>query len=201
MHLGRTRNDRRLLALLIWHVLCMFHESSDRTIWQNGRKKSRIDLILTGRYGSVSDLHWRRRWDPFHDLQREVGRLFETLDPIQSTGGRTDTHPSIFTTLEIDIILSVQLPGLAPADIDLTITGETLTLRGERKRAEGVKEDSYRRQERPMGRWSRTITLPDRVESTQVSASFADGILTVSLPRAESAKPRQIAVTAVGVSE
>ena len=52
-------------------------------------------------------------------------------------------------------ILTVQLPGMAPSDIDLTITGETLTLRGERKRAEGVKDDSYRRQERPMGRWSR----------------------------------------------
>ena len=72
---------------------------------------------------------------------------------------------------------------MAASDIDLTITGETLTLGGERKRAEGVKEDSYRRQERPMGRWSRTITLPDRVESTQVGASFADGILTVSFPK------------------
>ena len=70
-------------------------------------------------------------------------------------------------------ILTVQLPGMVASDIDLTITGETLTLRGERKRAEGVKDDSYRRQERPMGRWSRTITLPDRVESTQVAASFS----------------------------
>ena len=86
---------------------------------------------------------------------------------------------------------------LAP-DIDLSITGETLTIRGERKRADGVKDDSYRRQERPMGSWSRTITLPDRVESSQVGASFADGILTVSLPKAESAKPRHITVTAGG---
>ena len=51
-----------------------------------------------------------------------------------------------------------------------------------------------------MGRWSRTITLPDRVESTQVGASFADGILTVSVPKAESAKPRQIVVMAAGAT-
>ena len=95
-------------------------------------------------------------------------------------------------------LLSVQLPGMTPADIDLTITGETLTIRGERKRPEGIKDDSYRRQERPMGRWVRTITLPDRVDSARVGALFSDGILTVNLPKAESAKPRRITVTAPG---
>jgi HSP20 family protein len=146
----------------------------------------------------MSDLQWRQRWDPFHELQREMGRLFENLDPVNSSR-RANRYPPLNLYDDGDrYLLSVQLPGLAPADIDLKITGETLTLRGERKRAEGIKEDSYRRQERPMGRWSRTITLPERVESTQVSASFADGILTVSVPRAESAKPRQIPVMAVG---
>jgi HSP20 family protein len=145
----------------------------------------------------MSDLQWRQRWDPFHELQREMGRLFENLDPVNSSR-RANRYPPLNLYDDGDrYLLSVLLPGLAPAEIDLTITGETLTLRGERKRAEGVKEDSYRRQERPMGRWSRTITLPERVESTQVSASFADGILTVSVPRAESAKPRQIPVMAV----
>jgi HSP20 family protein len=94
--------------------------------------------------------------------------------------------------------MSVQLPGMTPADIELTITGETLTIRGERKKPEGVKEDSYRRQERPVGRWVRTVTLPDRVESTQVAASFSDGILTVSIPKAEDARPRRIVVAATG---
>jgi HSP20 family protein len=92
----------------------------------------------------------------------------------------------------------VQLPGMTPADIELTITGETITIRGERKRAEGASDDSYRRQERPMGRWMRTITLPDRIESTQVGASFSDGILTISIPKAEDARPRRITVTAAG---
>ena len=148
----------------------------------------------------MSGLHWQRRWDPFHELQREVGRLFENLDPFHST-----RRPHRFPPLNLydagdKYLLSVQLPGMLASDIDLSITGETLTIRGERKRADGVKDDSYRRQERPMGSWSRTITLPDRVESTQVGASFADGILTVSLPKAESAKPRHITVTAGGTT-
>ena len=92
--------------------------------------------------------------------------------------------------------LTTQLPGVMPGEIELTITGETLTMRGERKRPEGIKEDSYRRLERPMGRWSRTVTLPNRVDGEQVMASFAHGILTISLPKAEHARPRHIAVTA-----
>ncbi len=144
----------------------------------------------------MSDPRSQRRWDPFEELQREMGRLFESLDPKNSTR-QVHRYPPLNLYDAADrYILSVQLPGMEPSDIELTITGETLTLRGERKRAEGVKEDSYRRQERPMGRWSRTITLPERVESTQIGASLADGILTVTFPKAESAQPRQITVTA-----
>jgi HSP20 family protein len=146
----------------------------------------------------MSDLRWQRRWDPFQELQREMSRLFETLDPVHSTRQIHRYPPLNLYDAADRYVLSVQLPGMAPSDIELTITGETLTLRGERKRAEDVKEDSYRRQERPMERWSRTITLPDRVESTQVGASFADGILTITFPKAESTKPRQITVTAAG---
>jgi HSP20 family protein len=146
----------------------------------------------------MTDLHWQRRWDPFQELQREMGRLFENLDPMHSTRQIHRYPPLNLYDAGDRYILSVQLPGMAPSDIELTITGETLTLRGERKRGEGVKEDNYRRQERPMGLWSRTITLADRVDSAQVGASLADGILTVTFPKAESAKPRQITVTAVG---
>ena len=123
---------------------------------------------------------------PFRELQREVGRLLESLDPFQATP-RVEVYPPLNLYDAGDrYILSAQLPGIAPGEIELTITGETLTMRGERKRTDGVRDDSYRRQERPMGRWSRTVTLPDRVDSALVSASFANGILTVNLPKAES---------------
>ena len=146
----------------------------------------------------MADMHSQRRREPLKELQRDLGWLFDNLNPNHSSR-RANRYPplNIYDTGD-RYILSVQLPGLAPGDIDLTITGESLTLRGERKRAEGVREESYRRQERPVGRWSRTITLPERVECSQVDASFADGILTVSVPKAESSKPRQIMVMAVG---
>jgi HSP20 family protein len=146
----------------------------------------------------MSGLQSQRSWDHFRELQREVGRMIVSLDPFQSVR-RLQGYPPLNVHDAGDrYVVSVQLPGMTPADIELTITGESISIRGERKRAEGVKDDSYRRQERPMGRWMRTITLPDRVESAQVAASFSDGILTVSIPKAEDARPRRITVTAPG---
>ncbi len=142
----------------------------------------------------MSGLHPQRRWDPFRDLQREVGRLFESLEPLQTWRLVRQYPPlNLYDTAD-RYVLTVQLPGMEPADLDLAITGETLTLRGERKRPDGVSDESYRRQERPFVRWTRTITLPERVESEKVSAVFAKGILTVTIPKAEGAKPRQIPV-------
>ncbi|MDR3621849.1 MAG: Hsp20/alpha crystallin family protein [Paludisphaera borealis] len=139
--------------------------------------------------------NWQEGWNPFQEFHREMGRLFESLDPFQSAR-HIRQFPAINVYLaEEGYLLSAQLPGLSADEVELTVTSETLSLRGERKRPEGVKDDSYRRQERVMGRWARTVTLPDRIDESRVSAHFADGILTVRLPRAESAKPRHIAVS------
>lgn len=144
----------------------------------------------------MNGLPWQRGWDPFRELQREVGRIIESIDPFQ-VARRVQVYPPMNLYDAGDrYVLTAQLPGITSGEIELTITGETLTLRGERKRPEGIREDSYRRQERPMGRWSRTVTLPDRVDNDQVSASFAGGILTINLPKAAEARPRHIAVTA-----
>jgi HSP20 family protein len=146
----------------------------------------------------MSGLGWQRRWDPFRELQREVGRLFESLEPLQTWRAARQFPPVNLYDAGDRYVLTVAVPGMAPGELDLSITGETLTLRGERKRPEGVSDESYRRQERPFGRWTRAVTLPDRVEGTQVSASYAHGVLTVSLPKAESAKPRHISVASAG---
>ncbi len=139
---------------------------------------------------------WQGRWDPLRELQREMGRLFDRIDPFQPLRSIRQYPPVNVYDGGESYLLSAQLPGLTAEEVELTITGESLTMRGERKRADNVKDDSYRRQERPMGRWSRTITLPDRVDSSKVSASFSNGILTVQLPKAEDARPRHIAVNA-----
>jgi len=141
-------------------------------------------------------MNWQRRWDPFRDLQREVGRLFETFEPVaQWRVPRPFPAVNLYDSGD-GYVLTAQLPGTTPEELDLSITGETLTLRGERKRTEGVSDESYRRQERQHGRWARSITLPDRVEGAATTASFADGVLTVTLPKSEAARPRQISVRA-----
>jgi len=142
----------------------------------------------------MSRLNWQRRWDPFRDFQREIGRLFETFEPVtQWRAARAFPAVNLYDAGEA-YVLTAQLPGVGPEDVDLSITGDTLTLRGERKRAEGVSEEGYRRQERQYGRWTRTVTLPDRVENGEVSASFGNGILSVTLPKSEASRPRQISV-------
>jgi HSP20 family protein len=147
--------------------------------------------------GAMSGMNWPRRWDPFRELQREVGRLFESLEPQMHTWRVARQFPAINLYDAGDhYVLSAQLPGMTAEELDLSITGETLTMKGERKRPDGVADESYRRQERQFGRWTRTISLPDRVDGSLVSAGFAHGILTVTLPKAESAKPRHITVNA-----
>jgi HSP20 family protein len=138
---------------------------------------------------------WQRGLDLFGDLQREVGRLFETLEPLQNWRLSRHFPPINLYDTGDRYVLTAELPGLEPEALDLSLTGETLTLRGERKRPEGVADESYRRQERYFGRWARTVTLPERVEGARVTAGFRDGILTVELPKAEEAKPRRIAVS------
>ncbi|QDV32966.1 Hsp20/alpha crystallin family protein [Tautonia plasticadhaerens] len=142
----------------------------------------------------MGGLHWQGQWDPFREIRREVGRL---LGNIETIGVRL---PRPFPAINLydagdRFVLAAELPGVSVREIELSIAGETLTLRGERTRPEGVSEDRYRRQERAFGRWSRSITLPERVDGTGVVASFSLGILTVTLPKDAEARPRQIAVS------
>ncbi len=129
----------------------------------------------------MSRMQWQRRWDPFRDFQREVGRLFESLEPLHWRVVRQFPAINLYDAGN-HYVLTAQLPGVAPEDLDLSITGETLTLRGERKRPRGSPK-------RVIGgrngrsRWTRIVTLPDRVDGSQVAASFAHGILTVTCRR------------------
>ena len=93
-----------------------------------------------------------------------------------------------------EIVLKAELPGLKREDIDLTVENQTLTIRGERRREDGVAEDRYHRVERVYGAFSRSFTLPATVDASRVKADYRDGVLTVTLPTREEARPRQIQV-------
>lgn len=94
------------------------------------------------------------------------------------------------------IMLHVELPGMKLEEIDIELTGDTLTLRGERQRVREDQKDSFVRIERSFGRFQRSFTLATPVQNDKVSAAYRDGILEITLPKSEETKPRKIAVTA-----
>ena len=126
-------------------------------------------------------------------LQREMNRLFNA-----SSKGRVFTAPSypainIWANDEGQLI-SAEMPGVNPEDIDIDVTGDALSISGERKPDKVMKDAHYHRRERSYGSFSRTVQLPFMVDTNKVEASFKNGILMISLPRAEADKPKKITI-------
>ena len=121
-------------------------------------------------------------------LQDELDRLFES--PMQAWAPALDVHED-----KNAYTIRVELPGMKREDIDVSLQNGALVISGERK-TETIQEDvEVHRQERYFGRFSRALTLPTAVSGNQVKAAYKDGILTVTLPKAEEAKPKQITVS------
>lgn len=93
-----------------------------------------------------------------------------------------------------DLIVKAEIPGLTKDEIDISLDGNTLTIKGEKKKEEEVKEDDYYRCERSFGTFSRTIELPMEVKVDKVNASFKNVILEIRLPKAEEAKKNVVKV-------
>jgi HSP20 family protein len=90
--------------------------------------------------------------------------------------------------------MKAELPGVDPKAVDIRLENNTLTLRGERKLDKEVKEDNYHRVERAYGTFSRSFTLPTVVDQGNIKAEYKDGVLKLTLPKREEAKPRQIQI-------
>ena len=140
---------------------------------------------------------------PLQALQGELNRLFEEYwDPERPAApGRspTDLDPDAWTpAIDLDetpreLVLSVDLPGVDPSSVDLSLTGSVLTLRGERPE-DGPAEAESRLRERPNGAFLRHVTLPEHVEFEGVQAECKHGVLTVRLPKPDKARPRNIPI-------
>jgi HSP20 family protein len=131
--------------------------------------------------------------DPFQEmqrLQREVNKVFSGVGQSLSR----EIPPVNAWIGEGDVIVAAELAGIDPAKVDISVVGDTLTISGSRE-AEALKDgESYHRQERDYGSFSRTIQLPFHVETGKVEARYERGVLTITMPRAEADKPRKIAV-------
>lgn len=133
-------------------------------------------------------------------LQRTFNPWEEIFDDffgqLPQTAPRAHAGPAVNTWKDDDkAVVEVELPGVEPGDVDISIEGVTLTIAGERKTGELAEEERYQYRERWHGKFSRSFELPYDVDSEKVEAAYKDGVLTVTLPRAEADKPRKIEIT------
>lgn len=139
-----------------------------------------------------------RNWSPLDrlaSLHDEVNRLFDFSFPSRDTGLFSGWSPALDLFDEKDhFTVQVELPGMKREDIQLSLHDGVLTVSGERKHDSEKKENKAFRSERYFGKFQRSVTLPVAVDSKAVKASYKDGILSVTLPKSEEAKPRQIEV-------
>jgi HSP20 family protein len=138
--------------------------------------------------------------NPFSELNRmrsEMESLFGRLAESLPTGSGPGVFPLINITEDHDRhYVRAELPGVKANEIEISATGNNLSIGGERKMAPESEAASYHRREREAGVFRRTITLPTDIDANRVEANYTNGILTVTLPKAELSKPKQISVKA-----
>jgi HSP20 family protein len=142
------------------------------------------------------------RWDPFGEfstLQERMNRLFEDLMPTTRMGEEELNTGTFYPAVDIyegekEITLKAELPGIDKKDVHVDINGGVITLRGERKIEKENKKENYHRVERSYGIFNRSFALPTTVDPGKVKANYKDGVLSVTLPRKEEAKPKLIPV-------
>lgn len=138
------------------------------------------------------------RWDPFGEmlsLRQAMDRLFE--DSWVRVGGGGDTA----TTLAVDVyesdnelVVTANVPGVKPEDIDISVQGDTLTIKGETHSEATSREENYYRRERRFGAFYRQLLLPRPVKSEAAEAEFENGVLRLRIPLAEEARERKIPI-------
>jgi len=131
-------------------------------------------------------------------LRREVDRLFEEAFPRFrfSFFGDVGVPIDMYHTAE-EVVIKAALPGVKPEDVDITIAGDTLTIKGEVKAEKEIRREDYIHQERRYGGFSRSVTLPPGLQTDKAEATFEQGILTLTIPKAEEVKPKTIKVKTV----
>ena len=150
------------------------------------------------------------RFDPLGELGQLQDRINRAFESYGRAPGNTRTDEGLMTTgawappVDIyqngdqELVLKAELPDISPEDIELNVNNDTLTISGEKRFSNEVKEDQFHRIERQYGRFSRSFSLPSSVDATKISAEHKNGVLTVRLPARDEARPRQIKVDVRG---
>ena len=139
------------------------------------------------------------RWDPFRNLsslQEQVNRLFDSsFKATADNSALTTWAPAVdIDETENELVIKADLPDVDEKDIDVRVEASMLTIRGERKFEESVKEDNYLRVERAYGSFSRSFSLPDTVNTEAIQANYKNGVLRVQLPKRAESKPKQVKI-------
>ena len=135
-------------------------------------------------------------WREMDRLRRDMNRLFTDWST-QARRTVAPGYPAMNVWMGQDsAVVTAELPGVNLEDIDISVEEDTLTLRGDRQRGELEEGVTYHRRERRFGSFLRTFQLPFRVDAAKVDATLKNGVLSISLPRAEEDKPRRIAIRA-----
>lgn len=140
---------------------------------------------------------WTSPFEALESMRRQMDWLSSGL----SRGVFGETSASVFPLMNItedkdNFYVHAELPGLKGDDLEISVTGDSLSIAGERKIPEEDEKAQYHRREREAGRFSRIVTLPAQVNADKVEARCTDGVLAVTLPKSEASKPKQIAVKA-----
>ena len=140
------------------------------------------------------------RWEPMREmmtLREAMDRLFDDAftRPLSLSGVSAMPAVDMYQTGD-EVIVKASLPGLKAEDVDITVTGETLTIRGEYKQENEQKNKTYHIREQRSGSFERSLLLPTDVKADKAKADFENGILTISIPIAEEVKPRSITIKA-----
>lgn len=136
-----------------------------------------------------SDLERFGTWDPWREFERMRRQVSKTLAPPSAE------FPAINVWTAADgALVTTEIPGIEPKDIEISLVGRTLSLRGSRTPEELKDGETYHRKERWYGKFTRAIDLPYAIQADKVTATFAKGVLTITLPRAEAEKLRKIEI-------
>ena len=155
-------------------------------------------MIIKNTLGNMPRWRWNDTFEELERMKQEMERMYQYPTMKIFREPTAGVFPAINITQETDnYYVRAELPGIKADDLELSIANNTLTIEGERKSGPEDENAKYHRREREAGKFSRKIILPAQIDATKADAKCNEGLLTIVLPKAESAKPKKITITSL----